>query len=276
MATKARIARKPRMTAEEATSFDRYSVGNAVAVKSALACGCEPYADVFTFPRWIAQGFVVRKGQKAIKIPVIVSKIDTESNETIKLFRASAVFCRCQVILLSDKPQSAAGPTEPANVPPTEAPTSEPQRAPKIATPQIDALPGSAPLGIPPIEAPEIADEIERVRDVLSGPKPGTFDNMPGKNCRFNWQYERDGRKVKRRKAHADRCGIACTWTLAECAVQLRSQKLPDGRLIRLVKLTAAQREARRSVERADSAKARPDAEILAEHKRRNGRRRAA
>ncbi len=35
-------------TSETAREFDRYSVANAVTLKEALPCGCEPYRDVFT------------------------------------------------------------------------------------------------------------------------------------------------------------------------------------------------------------------------------------
>jgi len=86
------------MMADEARSFSTFSVGNAVAVAMARPCGCEPYADVFTFRRWIAQGFVVRRGEKAIKIPVVVEReADEEGAEPVRLLRTSAVFCRCQL-----------------------------------------------------------------------------------------------------------------------------------------------------------------------------------
>ena len=61
----------PPMTKAEATHFDRYSVANAVSVKTSLECGCEPYQDVFTYRRWKAQGFQVSRGQKAIKLPQV-------------------------------------------------------------------------------------------------------------------------------------------------------------------------------------------------------------
>ena len=49
-------------TPETARHFDRYSIANAVTVKQALPCGCEPYVDVFTYRRWKAQGFQVQRG----------------------------------------------------------------------------------------------------------------------------------------------------------------------------------------------------------------------
>lgn len=85
-----------KLTAEEARTFSRTATENAVTVASALECGCEPYVDVFTFNRWIAQGFVVQKGQKAIKLSV-VREVVTDDNQTKKVFGRAAVFCRCQV-----------------------------------------------------------------------------------------------------------------------------------------------------------------------------------
>lgn len=97
MVTKNKVARRPKMTEGEARAFGRYSVANAVTVKQALACGCEPYEDVFTFRRWIALGRMVERGQKAIKIPTIIETEDEETGERRRLFHTSAVFCRCQV-----------------------------------------------------------------------------------------------------------------------------------------------------------------------------------
>ena len=59
-------------TPESAQSFHRYSPINAATVKMRLACGCEPYKDVFTYNRWLALGYQVQRGERSIKIPVIV------------------------------------------------------------------------------------------------------------------------------------------------------------------------------------------------------------
>jgi len=91
---------RQRMTATQATQFDRYSVGNAAQVESALECGCKPYQDVFTYGRWQALGQQVQRGQKAIKLPTIIStnSEDDDGNITTKRkFHMSAVFCRHQV-----------------------------------------------------------------------------------------------------------------------------------------------------------------------------------
>ena len=88
---------------EAARAFNGYSIANAAHVLGALAergCTCQPYADVFTFGRWIAQGRAVRKGEHGIKLPVIIhgEKVDQESGERsgFTMRRTSAVFCRCQ------------------------------------------------------------------------------------------------------------------------------------------------------------------------------------
>ena len=88
-------------TPETARQFDRFSVANAVAVKQALPCGCEPYVDVFTYKRWKAQGFQVQRGEKAIRLPLIYlrTRADPETGDERQERRMgrSAVFCRCQV-----------------------------------------------------------------------------------------------------------------------------------------------------------------------------------
>lgn len=66
-----------------------------------LKCGCEPYVNVFTFGRWLAQGYAVQKGEKAIKLSVVREEImenkETGEAEVRKYFTTSSVFCRCQV-----------------------------------------------------------------------------------------------------------------------------------------------------------------------------------
>ena len=90
-----------KMSATEARTFDRYSVGNAALVMIQRGCGCEPYRDVFTYNRWKAQGFQVQKGEKSIRLPHvrIVTVKDQQTGEEVqrRSLRSSAVFCRCQV-----------------------------------------------------------------------------------------------------------------------------------------------------------------------------------
>lgn len=96
-----------KMTATEATTFDRVSLSNAAMAVMQLqhsgACKgtCEPYRDIYTFRRWQAQGYTVRKGEHGAKLGVIANR-STEDQETgevrsFSIKTATTVFCRCQV-----------------------------------------------------------------------------------------------------------------------------------------------------------------------------------
>jgi len=90
------------MTPEQARSFDRFSLANAMLVAlQRKGCGCSAYEDVFTFNRWKAQGMSVKRGQKSITLPLVrnVEVEDQETGEetTRRLLTSSHVFCRCQV-----------------------------------------------------------------------------------------------------------------------------------------------------------------------------------
>jgi hypothetical protein len=103
---KPRVARKPKrdkapaMTANQARSFDSFSVGSTLMAKLALACACEPYVDLFTYKRWLAQGMQVRKGEKSISLPLVKNVEETDDDgEVVKSRRilgTSRLFCRCQ------------------------------------------------------------------------------------------------------------------------------------------------------------------------------------
>jgi antirestriction protein ArdC len=88
------------MTPQEAKSFRGYSVANALQAEASLTCGCKAYEDIYTYRCWQAQGMQVRRGEKAIKLPVVVDRVVEDENgelrQTHSLF-SSAVFCRCQV-----------------------------------------------------------------------------------------------------------------------------------------------------------------------------------
>ena len=118
--------RKATMTRAEATSFGRYSVANASAVETALPCGCKAYTDVFTYRRWQAQGYQVRRGEHGVHIPVIIRVTDEEEGEeaSYKLRRASSVFCRHQVERLAAGPGATPRPTAPQR--PVVAPSPGP------------------------------------------------------------------------------------------------------------------------------------------------------
>lgn len=96
-----RAERRQTMTAEQAQTFEHESAQSAATVAEQLECECEPYADVFTFNRWKAQGFSVRKGEKAHRVTGYVPKVtrDATTGEERKQLipRVNCVFCRCQV-----------------------------------------------------------------------------------------------------------------------------------------------------------------------------------
>lgn len=93
--------KRPAMTAEQATHFDRISPANMIILRACLRCDCSPYQDVFTYNRWKAQGYQVRRGEKSIKLPLVKDIVtEDEESETVTTHRilgASFVFCRCQV-----------------------------------------------------------------------------------------------------------------------------------------------------------------------------------
>ena len=106
----------PKMTSEEATRFNRVSVTNASIVSNSLSCGCKPYEDVFTYNRWLAQGYQVQRGEHSLKLG-IVKEVERESEtgetELRKIFGNAHVFCRHQVKLINQTPHD----TTPAIVP---------------------------------------------------------------------------------------------------------------------------------------------------------------
>lgn len=91
------------MTETEARTFDRgVSVASIVAAEHPRECDCEAYIDIFTFRRWKAQGFVVRKGQHGTKCTtwIAVQKRDITTGESTPNGtrpKRYTVFCRCQV-----------------------------------------------------------------------------------------------------------------------------------------------------------------------------------
>ena len=94
----------PALTAAQAQTFSHKSAKNAAFLQAAAAvrgCTCRPYQDWFTYRRWKAQGYQVQKGEKSTRIPVIVSKTETDpktgQEKHVSFKRTSCVFCRCQV-----------------------------------------------------------------------------------------------------------------------------------------------------------------------------------
>lgn len=90
------------LDAESARSFNHFSIHNAVQAQLACAEGtCEAYKDIFTFRRWKAQGYFVRKGEKGTKIKTWIPKKETDEEGNEKAvgnrLRIAVVFCRHQV-----------------------------------------------------------------------------------------------------------------------------------------------------------------------------------
>ena len=96
-------SKRPSMTAEEAQWFSRISKANIALCLAHFDCGCSPYTDLYTFKRWKAQGYHVKKGEKGLRLPLIKT-IDSEIGEPVeKLFCSSHVFCKHQVELDSEQ-----------------------------------------------------------------------------------------------------------------------------------------------------------------------------
>lgn len=90
------------MTTIEATKFEQRSTTSyKIARACRQECDCEPYRDMYTYRRWQAQGFQVRRGEKAIRLPLVkyIARKEEESEEAVevKILGQSYVFCRCQV-----------------------------------------------------------------------------------------------------------------------------------------------------------------------------------
>jgi len=103
--------RKKDMTAEEAAYFDRYSPGNYAMLLSELTCDCQPYEDCFTYNRWQALGFQVRRGEHGHRLPLIkaVEEEDPDTGEIVSHKRikgASVVFDEKTVIAKFFTPDS--------------------------------------------------------------------------------------------------------------------------------------------------------------------------
>jgi len=91
-----------RLSATEALAFGHFSIHNAVQAQMACPEGsCEAYRDIFTYPRWRAQGFAVRKGEHGTAVTTWISLPDTDrSNEQQTVQRRpkrAVLFCRHQV-----------------------------------------------------------------------------------------------------------------------------------------------------------------------------------
>ena len=92
-----------QLSSEDARSFEHFSVHNAVQAQMACPEGsCEAYRDIFTFRRWRAQGYVVRKGEHGTTITTWIptstrNKTEGEEQPTRRRPKRAVVFCRHQV-----------------------------------------------------------------------------------------------------------------------------------------------------------------------------------
>lgn len=93
-----------KVNAQEAKSFGGYSMTNAMILTGAAAkrgCHCKPYEDWFTYKRWQAQSYQVKRGEHGVRLSTFVTmtKIDDNGNKVVVGKRPwkSVVFCRCQV-----------------------------------------------------------------------------------------------------------------------------------------------------------------------------------
>ena len=50
------------------TFFNHVSLKHVEALESTVTCGCRPYVDIFTVPRWNQQGYRVIRGSKALRV----------------------------------------------------------------------------------------------------------------------------------------------------------------------------------------------------------------
>lgn len=74
-----------------------------MATARSRGCTCEPYTDWFTFRRWLAQGYHVKKGEHGVKLGIIISEEQTKTvdGEETKMQHnrpwMTTVFCKHQV-----------------------------------------------------------------------------------------------------------------------------------------------------------------------------------
>lgn len=92
-----------QMNPEDARNFAHFSVHNAVQAQMACPEGaCEAYRDIFTFRRWRAQGYVVRKGEHGTTVTtwIPITKRNADPGEATQVKRSpkrAVLFCRHQV-----------------------------------------------------------------------------------------------------------------------------------------------------------------------------------
>ncbi len=88
-----------QLSSAEARRFDHFSVHNAVAAEAVCpTLECRAYTDIFTFRRWRAQGYQVRRGEKGTAVTTwITSPAEDEKARVVRRPRRAVLFCRHQV-----------------------------------------------------------------------------------------------------------------------------------------------------------------------------------
>ena len=86
----------------EARRFDHFSVHNAVVAEATCpTLECRAYTDIFTFRRWLALGFRVKRGERGASITTWVPVAEHDDGERHvarpRRPRRAVVFCRHQV-----------------------------------------------------------------------------------------------------------------------------------------------------------------------------------
>lgn len=80
----------PYRPEQQQSTRSKQAVMNAVGTRFPEFAGqCEPYVNVLTFRQWKARGYHVKKGEKAIRIP-IVREIEDAEKKTKQLVRSVA------------------------------------------------------------------------------------------------------------------------------------------------------------------------------------------
>jgi hypothetical protein len=99
-------------------------------------CGCKAYQDIYTYNRWLAQGYQVQRGQRALRLPLIKEVEEVKEGEAVKTKKVmgmSFVFCRCQVAPVNGngrKPEAVK----------SNRPASQPVNQPQVEPSQVDTI----------------------------------------------------------------------------------------------------------------------------------------
>ncbi len=89
------------ISAEEARTFQHFSLHNAAQAQRACPEGtCQAYRDIFTYRRWRAQGYQVRRGEKGTAVTTWIATTRIGENDepiVVRRPKRTVLFCRHQV-----------------------------------------------------------------------------------------------------------------------------------------------------------------------------------